>query len=182
MLGLSRCHSPVEIVSVSENVVMTPPWRSLLRLSLGCFCLEDSLPREVLPAIKDKLLSRLLEHFGARSICTHTEGNAQHTLGYATSLKPLDHIFETLLRTPHWRRPFEPWGFKCVCLSETAPTPYLSLLPVEGPLTLHIIIVPAIREDLENEPDLLLVDDGRHILELARNGCLIADDRYCIPI
>ena len=46
--------------------------------SLGCFCLGDSLLREVLRAIKDKLLSKLLEHFGARSIYTRTEGDTQH--------------------------------------------------------------------------------------------------------
>ncbi|KAH9046053.1 hypothetical protein EDB84DRAFT_1674281 [Lactarius hengduanensis] len=39
--------------TLEESPTFGPP--------LGRFCLENSLPQEVLPAIKDKLLSRLLE-------------------------------------------------------------------------------------------------------------------------
>ncbi|KAH9177529.1 riboflavin synthase domain-like protein [Lactarius sanguifluus] len=142
-----------------EPRTMTPFWKSLLRSDLppdffddlhyAVFGLGDSSYEKFCwPA---KKLTRRLEQLGARSICPRAEGDTQHTLGTDGAFQPwvstLVHGLLKLLPLP----------------------PHLSLLPAEELPTPRVTILPATREDLQNEHDPLLCDDRYHTFEITTN-------------
>lgn len=168
-----------------EPRTMTPLWKSLLRSDLPPDIFEDlhyavfglgdsSYERFCWPA---KKLTRRLEQLGARSICPRAEGDTQHALGYATPFQLFDHISEPLLRPDG---AFEPWVSTLVnSLLDLLPLPpHLSPLPAEGLPTPRVTILPATREDLQNERDPLMGDDRYHTFELTANKRITADDWY----
>ncbi|KAH8996771.1 riboflavin synthase domain-like protein [Lactarius akahatsu] len=149
-----------------EPRTMTPFWKSLLRSDLppdffddlhyAVFGLGDSSYEKFCwPA---KKLTRRLEQLGARSICPRAEGDTQHTLGTDGAFQPwvstLVHGLLKLLPLP----------------------PHLSLLPAEELPTPRVTILPATREDLQNELDPLLGDDRYHTFEITINERITADD------
>ncbi|KAH9072831.1 riboflavin synthase domain-like protein, partial [Lactarius deliciosus] len=151
-----------------EPRTMTPFWKSLLRSDLppdffddlhyAVFGLGDSSYEKFCwPA---KKLTRRLEQLGARSICPRAEGDTQHTLGTDGAFQPwvstLVHGLLKLLPLP----------------------PHLSLLPAEELPTPRVTIIPATREDLQNEHDPLLGDDRYHTFEITENERITADDWY----
>jgi hypothetical protein len=88
-----------------------------------------------------------------------------------------DHFSETLLRTDG---AFEPWVSTLVhSLLKLLPLPqHLSLLPAEELSTPRVTILPATREDLQNERDPFLGDDRYHTFELTTNERITADNWY----
>lgn len=151
-----------------EPRTMTPLWKSLLRSDLPPDFFEDlryavfglgdsSYEKFCWPA---KKMTRRLEQLGARSICPRAEGDTQHTLG-------TDGAFESWVSTlVHGLLKLFPLP------------PHLSLLPAEELPTPHVTILPATREDLQNERDSLLGDDRYHTFELTTNERITADDWY----